>query len=197
VILAELSRPENKPFQGKRLSEVAEALGMDWHEAVLHLLDSEGHNIFTMYLAMSEDNMKLQFAQPWIKFGTDAGGIDPERVADRGLVHPRAYGTYTRILGRYVREKGWMTLEDAVRKSSSAVADRLGLRDRGLLREGMYADVIVFDPETVIDNATYTDPHHLSTGVRDVFVNGTAVLRDNKHTGELPGKRVHGPGYKG
>jgi N-acyl-D-aspartate/D-glutamate deacylase len=90
-----------------------------------------------------------------------------------------------------------MTLEDAVRKSSSAVADRLGLRDRGLLREGMYADVIVFDPETVIDNATYTDPHHLSTGVRDVFVNGTAVLRDNVHTDEFPGKRVHGPGYTG
>jgi N-acyl-D-amino-acid deacylase len=195
VILAELSRPENKPFQGQRLSDVADALGMDWHEAVLHLLDTEGHNIFTMYLAMSEDNMKLQFAQPWIKFGTDAGGVDPERVADRGLVHPRAYGTYTRILGRYVREKGWMTLEDAVRKSSSAVADRLGLRDRGLLREGMYADVIVFDPETVIDNATYTDPHHLSTGIRDVFVNGTAVLRDNEHTGAFPGKRVNGPGY--
>jgi N-acyl-D-amino-acid deacylase len=195
VILAELSKPENKPFQGKRLDEVADALGMDWHEAVLHLLDSEGHNIFTMYLAMSEENMKLQFQQPWIKFGTDAGGVDPAWATKRGLVHPRAYGTYPRILGRYVREKGWMTLEDAVRKASSAVADRLGLRDRGLLRDGMYADVIVFDPETVTDNATYTDPHHLSTGIRDVFVNGTAVLRDNQHTGAAPGKRVNGPGY--
>ncbi|HEV2068088.1 MAG TPA: amidohydrolase family protein, partial [Thermomicrobiales bacterium] len=149
-----------------------------------------------MYLAMSEENMKLQFEQPWIKFGTDAGGIDPEQVASRGLVHPRAYGTYTRILGRYVRELGWMTLEDAVRKASSAVADRLGIRDRGLLRDGMYADVIVFDPETVTDNATYTDPHKLSTGIRDVFVNGTAVLHDGTHTGALPGKRVHGPAYK-
>jgi dihydroorotase/N-acyl-D-amino-acid deacylase len=196
VILAELSHPDLKKYQGKRLSEAAEDLGMDWYEAVLHLLDVNGHNIFTMYLAMSEENMKQQFQQPWIKFGTDAGGVDPERDAERGLVHPRAYGTYTRILGRYVRELGWMTLEDAVRKSSSAVADRLGIRDRGLLRDGMFADVIVFDPETVADNATYTDPHHLSTGIRDVFVNGTAVLRDGTHTGELPGQRVHGPGKK-
>lgn len=197
VILAEFSTPELKKYQGKRLAEVADDLGLDWHEAVLHLLDVEGHNIFTMYLAMSEENLKLQFQQPWIKFGTDAGGVDPELVAERGLVHPRAYGTYTRILGKYVRELGWMTLEDAVRKASSAVADRLGIRDRGLLRDGMYADVIVFDPDTVIDNATYTDPHRISTGIRDVFVNGSAVLRDHEHTGELPGKRVHGPGYTG
>ena len=95
-----------------------------------------------------------------------------------------------------MRELGWLTLEDAVRKGSSAVADRLGLRDRGLLREGMYADVIVFDPETVADRARYTDPHHLSVGIRDVFVNGTAVVRDNRHTGALPGMRVNGPGYR-
>jgi len=197
VILAEVSHPDIHKYQGKRLAEAAEDLGMDAHETILHLLDVNGHNIFTMYLAMSEDNLKLQFQQPWIKFGTDAGGVDPEWSEARGLVHPRAYGTYTRILGKYVRELGWMTLEDAIRKSSSAVADRLGIRDRGLLRDGMYADVIVFDPDTVADNATYTDPHHISTGIRDVFVNGTAVLRDGTHTGELPGKRVHGPGYKG
>ena len=144
---------------------------------------------------MSDDNLKLQFAQPWIKFGTDAGGVDPEIDGKRGLTHPRAYGTYTRILGRYVRENGWMTLEDAVRKSSSAVADRLGLRDRGLLREGMFADVIIFNPDTVIDRATYTDPHKLSEGIRDVFVNGTAVVREGVHTNTFPGMRVNGPGY--
>jgi len=197
VILADISHPDLIKYRGKRLSEAAEDLGMDWNETVLHLLDVQGHGIFTMYLAMSEDNMKMQFQEPWIKFGTDAGGVDPEWAVERGLVHPRAYGTYTRILGRYVREQGWMTLEDAIRKASSAVADRLGLRDRGLLRDGMYADVVIFDPDTVIDNATYTDPHHLSTGIRDVFVNGTAVVLDTVHTGELPGKRVHGPGYKG
>ncbi|HYH13138.1 MAG TPA: D-aminoacylase [Thermomicrobiales bacterium] len=195
VLLAEFEKPENKKYQGRFLADVADELGLDWHEAIVYLLDSEGHDIFTMYLMMSEENLEQQFQQEWIKFGTDAGGIDPEKDAERGLVHPRAYGTYPRILGRYVREKGYMTWEDAIRKASSAVADRLGLRDRGLLRAGMYADVVVFDPETVIDKATYTDPHHLSVGIRDVFVNGTAVVRDGKHTGEHPGKRVNGPGY--
>lgn len=196
VLLAEFSKPENKKYQGRFLDDVANELGMSWHEAVVHLLDSEGHDIFTMYLMISEENLEQQFKQEWIKFGTDAGGIDPARDAERGLVHPRAYGTYPRILGQYVREKGYMTWEDAIRKASSAVADRLGLRDRGLLRAGMYADVVVFDPETVIDKATYTDPHHLSIGIRDVFVNGTAVLRDGEHTGTFPGKRVNGPGYR-
>jgi dihydroorotase/N-acyl-D-amino-acid deacylase len=196
VLLAEFSKPENKKYQGRFLADVADELGMDWHEAIVTLLADEGHDIFTMYLMISEENLAQQFRQPWMKFGTDAGGIDPERDADRGLVHPRAYGTYPRILGRYVREKGYMTWEDAIRKASSAVADRLGLRDRGLLRAGMFADVVVFDPETVIDTATYTDPHHLSVGIRDVFVNGTAVLCDGEHTGALPGKRVNGPGYR-
>lgn len=197
VILAQFTNPELKTYQGWRLADVAADLGMDWHETVLYLLKTNGKNIFTMYLAMSEENMKLQFQQEWMKFGTDAGGIDPAWAEALGLVHPRAYGTYTRILGRYVRELGWLTLEDAVRKASSAVADRLGIRDRGLLRDGMYADVIVFDPATVRENGTYTDPHKLSTGIRDVFVNGATVLRDGAHTGELPGHRVNGPGYRG
>jgi dihydroorotase/N-acyl-D-amino-acid deacylase len=197
VILAQFSNPGLKKYQGWRLSEIASELGLDWHETVLYLLETDGHNIFTMYLAMSEENMKAQFQQEWMKFGTDAGGIDPEWAEALGLVHPRAYGTYTRILGRYVRELGWLTLEDAIRKASSAVADRLGIRDRGLLRDGMYADVIVFNPETVRENSTYTDPHKLSTGIRDVFVNGTPVLRDGAHTGELPGHRVNGSGYRG
>ncbi|MGB3304596.1 MAG: D-aminoacylase [Thermomicrobiales bacterium] len=197
IILADLKQPENLKYRGRRLAEAAADLRLDWPEAILHLLDTEGVNIFTMYLGMSEDNIRQQIQQSWIKFSTDAGGIDPAQGAERGLVHPRAYGTYTRVLGRFVREKGWLTLEDAVRKCSSAVADRLGLRDRGLLRDGMKADVIVFDPETVSDVATYTDPHHLSVGIRDVLVNGTAVLRDGEHTGAFPGQRVNGPGYMG
>ena len=196
IILADLRKPENIKYRGWRLSQIAIDLSLDWPETIVHLLDSEGTNIFTMYLGMSDENIRMQVRQPWIKFSTDAGGIDPDRVAQHGLVHPRAYGTYTRVLGRFVRENGWLTLEDAIRKSSSAVADRLGLRDRGLLRDGLKADVIVFDPETVIDRATYTDPHHLSVGIRDVFVNGVAVLRDTEHTGAFPGQRVHGPGYR-
>jgi len=196
IILADLRKPENIKYRGWRLSQIAIDLSLDWPETIVRLLDSEGTNIFTMYLGMSDENIRMQVRQPWIKFSTDAGGIDPDRVAQHGLVHPRAYGTYTRVLGRFVRENGWLTLEDAIRKSSSAVADRLGLRDRGLLRDGLKADVIVFDPETVIDRATYTDPHHLSVGIRDVFVNGVAVLRDTEHTGAFPGQRVHGPGYR-
>jgi dihydroorotase/N-acyl-D-amino-acid deacylase len=196
VILAQFSKPEQKRFQGRTLQDVADELGLDWNEAVIELLDREESNIFTIYIGITEDNIKLQVQEPWIKFSTDAGGVDPELDARRGLVHPRAYGTYPRVLGRYVRELGWMTLEDAVRKCSSAVADRLGLRDRGQLRDGFYADVVIFDPETVTDNATWTDPHRLSTGIRDVFVNGTAVVRDNVHTGAKPGMRVNGPGYR-
>ena len=197
TLLAEFRNPELAArFQGKTLDVVADELGMEWNEALLWLLDEDQSAIFTMFFGMSTENLEMQVKQPWIKWGTDAGGVDPAWQAERGLVHPRAYGTYPRILGRFVRENGWITLEDAVRKGTSAVADRLGIRDRGLLRDGMKADVIVFDPETIIDHSDYTDPHHLSTGVRDVFVNGVAVVQDGEHTGATPGTRVFGPGYK-
>jgi N-acyl-D-amino-acid deacylase len=197
TLLAEFRNPElAKRFQGKTLDVVADELGMEWNDALLWLLNEDQSAIFTMFFGMSTENIELQVKQPWIKWGTDAGGVDPAWQAERGLVHPRAYGTYPRILGRFVRENGWITLEDAVRKGTSAVADRLDLRDRGLLRDGMKADVIVFDPDTINDHSEYTDPHHLSTGVRDVFVNGTAVLRDGEHTGATPGTRVFGPGYR-
>jgi N-acyl-D-aspartate/D-glutamate deacylase len=127
---------------------------------------------------------------------TDAGGIDPEVARTQGLSHPRAYGTYTRVLGHFVRELKAIPLEDAVRKMSGSVASRLGLWDRGILRPGMAADIVIFDPETVADTATYTDPHRISVGVRDVWVNGGRVWRANAHTGELPGKRVDGPGRR-
>jgi dihydroorotase/N-acyl-D-amino-acid deacylase len=141
-----------------------------------------------------EENLALQMRQPWIKFGTDAGGFDPDSATR--LTHPRAYGTFPRILGRYVREQNVMPLEEAVRKMSSAVATRLGIQDRGVLREGMYADIVVFDPATVIDNATYEEPHKLSTGMRDVFVNGVAVVRNGAHTGAKPGVAVRGGGAR-
>lgn len=196
VLLAQIDHPDIKKYRGWFLADAAADLGMNWAEAVCHLMATNVNNIFCMYMAMSTENLELQAKQPWITFSTDAGGVDPERVRHQGLTHPRAYGTYTRVLGRFVRENGWITLEDAVRKSSGAVASRLGLLDRGLLREGLCADVIVFNPDTVIDNATYSDPHHLSTGIRDVWVNGTRVLQDGEHNGNLPGQRVHGPGYK-
>ena len=139
-------------------------------------------SISTIYFAMTEDNLRLQLQQPWIKVSTDAGGYDPVWGRPFGPVHPRGYGTYPRVLGRFVREQRVITLEDAVRKMTSAVADRLGLRRRGLLREGMFADVVVFDPETIMDHATFEDPHLLSQGVRYVWVNGRQVVCDGVQT---------------
>jgi len=139
---------------------------------------------------MTEDNLHMQLQQPWIKISTDAGGYDPIWGKPFGPVHPRGYGTYPRVLGRYVRAEGALSLEDAVRKMTSAVADRLGLRRRGLLRENMFADVVVFDPETITDHATFEEPHQLSSGVHHVWVNGAQVVRDGEHTGARPGRFV-------
>jgi dihydroorotase/N-acyl-D-amino-acid deacylase len=143
---------------------------------------------------MDEANIRLQLRQPWIKFGTDAGGPDPATA--RGLTHPRAYGTFTRILGRYVREEQVIPLEDAVRKMTSAVTTRLNIQDRGVLREGLFADIVVFDPATIRDVATFEEPHQVSVGVRDVFVNGVGVLRNGVHTGATPGRALRGSGYR-
>ena len=196
ILIASLGRPEFKQYEGLYLSQIAAVRGQDWVDAALDLLATEGQDIFTFYVMMSDENIQLQLRQPWIKIGTDAGGLDPAWARKHGLAHPRAYGSYPRILGRYVRELKALPIEDAVRKMSSAVADRLGLRDRGLLRTGMLADVVVFDPESVIDHASYDDPHRLSTGVMHVWVNGEQVLRDGEHTGALPGRRVYGPGTR-
>ncbi len=187
-------KPENQRFVGRRLSEIADELGKDWVETVFDLLVSEEQSIPTIYFKMSEDNLRLQLVQPWIKIASDAGGLDPEWAVEAGPVHPRAYGTFTRVLSRYVREERLLALEDAVRKMTSAVADRLGMRDRGILRSGCYADVVVFDPDTVSDLATFERPHQLSVGVRDVWVNGRRVLSAGEHTGALPGRFVTGPG---
>jgi N-acyl-D-aspartate/D-glutamate deacylase len=143
---------------------------------------------------MAEDNLQLQLQQPWITIGTDAGGLDPEWAKPLGPYHPRAYGSYARILGKYVREEGVIPLEEAIRKMSSAVAARLGLRDRGLLQPGCYADVVIFDPQTIGDRATFEDPHQLSVGVRDVWVNGVRVLANGTHTGAKAGQIIDGPG---
>jgi dihydroorotase/N-acyl-D-amino-acid deacylase len=187
-------KPEHQAYVGKRLSEIAEQRGQDWIEAVLDLLGAEEQRISTIYFKMSDENLRLQLQQPWIKISTDAGGLDPVWAAPTGPTHPRAYGTYPRVLGHYVRDEGVLGLEDAVRKMSSSVADRLGLRDRGLLRAGHFADVVVFDPATIADRATFAEPHELAVGVRDVWVNGVRVYQDATHTGATPGSVVAGPG---
>ena len=200
ITQVEETGPDGEPngagrYVGMRLSEVAEDMGVDWVDAAIELTLMTGGSAGMVVFMMSEENVALQMRQPWIKFGTDAGGFDPDSVS--GMTHPRAYGTYPRILGRYVRELGVLPMEDAVRKMSSAVATRLSIHDRGVLKPGMYADVVVFDPETVDDRATYEAPHQLSVGVEQVFVNGVHVVRDGGHTGAKPGRIVRGPGYPG
>lgn len=194
VLILGLHRPEHQQWIGKRLSEIAADRGQDWIETAFDLVLAERQRVGTIYFMMSEENVRLKMQQPWMKFGTDAGGPDPATAV--GLVHPRAYGTYPRILGRYVRDEGVLGLEDAIRKMSSAVATRLSIQDRGVLREGMFADIVVFDPDTVEDRATFEDPHQVSVGVTHVFVNGVAVLRDGRHTGARPGRALRGPGYR-
>lgn len=142
---------------------------------------------------ISEENLKLQLRQPWIKIGTDAPGLDLEIA--RGLAHPRAYGNFPRILVKYVRGEKVLPLEDAIRKMTSAAASRLSIHARGLLREGLYADIVAFDPATIADRATYDKPQLLSTGVRHALVNGVAVVEDGKVTGAKPGRVLRGPGW--
>jgi N-acyl-D-aspartate/D-glutamate deacylase len=196
VRAGEFELPANKRFENKNLVEIAAARGQEWVDALMDLTVEEKARLGAMFFIASEDNLALQIRQPWIKFGTDAGSSDPADTHG-SETHPRAYGTYPRILGRFVRDQHILRLEDAVRKMTSAVAERLSLRDRGLVREGTYADLVVFDPATVIDHATYDHTHQLSTGIRDVFVNGVAVLRDGTHTGAKPGRVVRGPGWVG
>ena len=194
VMVVGFRKEVNKRFEGMRLSEIARALGKDWAEVIIDLNVDEELGLGELLFLMSEENIRLQLRQPWIKFGTDAGSMDPSTA--RGMVHPRTYGNFPRLFARYVREQQVIPLEDAVRKASSAVATRLSITDRGVLKAGLKADVIVFDPATIMDNATFERPHQLSTGVRDVFVNGVAVLRNGQHTGAKPGVVVRGPGYR-
>ena len=193
VLITTTVNPDNQPYAGKRLTEIAKMQNKHWADAAMDLILTEKRRVETIYFLASEENLKLQLQQPWIKFGTDAGGLDPATA--KALTHPRSYGNFPRIMGKYVRDENVIPLEDAIRKASAAVAHRLSIPDRGELREGAYADIIVFNPETIADKATYDQPHQLSLGVRDVFVNGTAVVQNGVHTGAKPGRIVRGPGY--
>jgi N-acyl-D-amino-acid deacylase len=195
ILISALNKPENKQYAGKRLNEIAAMMGKDWPDAAMDLIFSERRRVETTYFLMSEDNVQLQLRQPWMKFGVDGGGVDPEEMKGR-LIHPRVYGTFPRVLGLYVREQHVMPLEDAIRKMTSAVTRRLSIRDRGLLQEGFFADVVVFDPNTIIDRATYDNPNQLSVGIQHVFVNGTAVVKAGKVTDAKPGIALRGPGYQ-
>jgi dihydroorotase/N-acyl-D-amino-acid deacylase len=182
------TKPELKRFEGFRIDALMRELQLPAAEVVIELVLAENDRLGKINYSMNEENVAMQLKRPWVVIASDAGGWDPDSATS--LTHPRAYGTYPRVLGKYVRQDSLFTLEEGVRKMTSAPAARLRLRDRGLLREGMFADVVVFDAATIIDRATFERPHQLSVGVRHVFVNGIPVVSDGRHTGATPGRVV-------
>ena len=194
VLIVGVRTPGNKKYQGKRLSEIAGMRGRDAIETMFDLLIEESGSVDCVYFAMSEDDVSAAMVQPWVAFNCDNSGVSPDGVLGASMCHPRAYGTFPRVLGRYVREEKVLRLEDAVRKMTSLAAQKIGLRDRGLLRPGAYADVTVFDPDKVIDRATFENPHQYSEGIVYVFVNGAPVVDQGKITDRLPGRILRGPG---
>jgi len=194
VMVVGFTKPELLQYEGKRLDEIATAMGKDWTDVIIDLNVAEEGRLGEILFRMSEDNVKRQIALPWMKFATDAGATDPS-FASKGMVHPRTYGNFARLFGKYVQVDKVITLEEAVRKSSAAVATRLSINDRGVLKSGMRADVIIFDPAKFVDKATFEKPHQLSEGMQFVLVNGVEVLKDGVHTGAKPGVAVRGPGW--
>ena len=194
ILLASFKSEKLKPLTGKTLAEVARLRGEDPVETIMNLVLEDRSRVGTIYFLMSEDNIKKQIRQPWVSFGSDAASIAPEGNFLKSAAHPRAYGNFARLLGKYVREEKVISLTEAIRRLSGLPATNLGLDHRGFLKQGMFADVVVFDPQTIADRATFESPHQLSVGVKDVFVNGVSVLKDGAHTGAKPGKALWGPG---
>jgi N-acyl-D-amino-acid deacylase len=186
-----------KYLQGKTIAEIAAMRGTSPGETVMDLIIDDGSNVSAVFFSMSEDNLRKEIEVPWMSFGSDGKSMAPEGVFLKSATHPRAYGNFARLLGKYVREEKVIPLEEAVYRLTSLPATNLKLDRRGALKVGYYADVLVFDPQKIQDHSTFEDPHQLSTGMSHVFVNGVQVLRDGEHTGALPGRVVRGPGWKG
>jgi len=194
VLLVEFKQEALKPLTGRTLAEVARSRGSSPEDTILDLIVEDRTRVGAVFFLMSEDNVRKQLQLPWMSFGSDAGSLAPEGVFLESATHPRAYGNVARLLGRYVREEKLLSLADAVHRLSGRPAAHRGLAGRGLLEQGRAADVVVFDPATIADRATYEQPHQYSVGVRHVFVNGVQVLKDGEHTGALPGRALQGPG---
>ena len=194
VLLVGFKNDTLKPLTGKSLAEVAKERGKSPEETAIDLVIEDDSEVSTVYFFMSEENVQTKIALPWMTFGSDASSQAPEGVFLQSNPHPRAYGNVARLLGRYVRDQGVIPLEDAVHRLTSLPASHLKLERRGSLEPGFFADVVIFDPDTIQDHATFEDPHQYSTGVVHVFVNGQQVLREGEHTGSLPGRVVQGPG---
>jgi N-acyl-D-amino-acid deacylase len=197
VLLVSFRQERLKPLQGKTLAQIAKQRGKDAVETLLDLLVEDGSNIGTAYFITAEENIRKLVPLPWVSFGSDEAAQAPEGVFLKSMPHPRAYGNFARLLGKYVREEKLLPLEAAVRKLTGLPAGNLGLDRRGLLKEGYFADVVAFDPATIADKATYPKPHQYAVGMRHVFVNGVQVLKDGDHTGAKPGRALWGPGRIG
>ena len=197
VLLVGFKTDKLKPLTGKTLGEVARQRGKPPEEVAADLIVEDGTRIQVVYFSMSDDNVKREIGLPWMSFGADAASQAPEGVFLKSSTHPRAYGNVARLLGHWVRDELAATLQDAIRRLTSLPATNLAIKQRGWLKPGYYADVVVFDPATIRDNATYAKPQQLATGVDDVFVNGVQVLKDGTHTGAKPGRVVRGPGWTG
>jgi N-acyl-D-amino-acid deacylase len=189
------TNPALRVYAGKRLTEIAALRGKSAAETAVDLVAEDGSQVGTVFHSISEDNLRKVLARPWVSFGSDAAALATEPPFTDKEVHPRAYGNFARLLGRYVREEKLLGLAEAVRRLTSLPADSLRIADRGRLRLGFHADLAIFDPEKIADRATYEKPHQYAVGMRHVFVNGVAVLKDGEHTGAKPGRFVRGPGW--
>ena len=194
ILLVGFKSEALKPLTGKTLAEVAKMRNKDPWDTVLDLILEDRTRIGVVFFLMSEDNVRKQLKLPWVSFGSDAASLAPEGVFLKSSTHPRAYGNFARWLGHYVRDEKLVPLPEAIRRLSGLPATNLGLQGRGFLKPGMYADVVVFDPATIADRATYERPQQYAVGVRHVLVNGVPVLKDGEHTGALPGRALKGPG---
>src|SRR5436189_2869712 len=194
IILDGFKSEKLKPLTGKSLAEVAKMRGKDPIDTAMDLVAEDESRIGAVYFMMSEENVKKEIAKPWISFGSDEASQAPEGVFLKSNPHPRAYGNFARVLGKYVRDEKVIALPEAIRRLSALPATNLGLDHRGFLKEGMFADVVVFDPATIADHATFEKPQQYATGVKHVFVNGTQVIKDGEHTGAKPGRALWGPG---
>jgi N-acyl-D-amino-acid deacylase len=196
IILVEFKSQKLKPLTGKTLAEIAKMRGKDPIDTAIDLIAEDESRIGAIYFLISEENIKKELARPWISFGSDEASQAPEGVFLKSNPHPRAYGNFARLLGKYVRDEKVISMTEVIRRLSGLPATNLGLDHRGFIKEGMFADVVVFDPATIADRATFEKPHRYAVGVKHVFVNGVQVLKDGEHTGAKPGRALWGPGKK-
>src|SRR5437868_7108554 len=194
ILLVEFKSEKLKPLAGKTLTEVAKTRGKDPIDTAMDLIAEDESRIGALYFIISEDNVKKELTKPWISFGSDEASQAPEGVFLKSNPHPRAYGNFARVLGKYLRDEKVIPMKEAIRRLSGLPATNLGLDHRGCLKEWMFADVVVFDPATIADRATYEKPHQYAVGMKHVFVNGVQVLKDGEHTGAKPGRALWGPG---